>query len=57
MGIDELKAEGLAIVDDAIQILKESGSTDGSNVTEEQYNRIRDRLQDLEPHRRCARRD
>lgn len=43
------KIEGLAVVEDAVQILKESGSIDGSNLTEEQYNRIRERLQDLEP--------
>ena len=49
LGIDDLKAEGLAVVEDAVQILKESGSVDGSNLTEEQYNRMRERLQDLVP--------
>ena len=49
LSVDELKSEGLAVVEDAVQILKESGSIDGSNLTEEQYNRIRERLQDLEP--------
>ena len=49
LGIDDLKAEGLAVVEDAVQILKESGSVDGSNLTEEQYNRMREKLQDLEP--------
>ena len=49
LSVEDLKAKGLAVVEDAVQILKESGSIDGSNLTEEQYNRMREKLQDLEP--------
>ena len=49
LSVEDLKAKGLAIVEDAVQILKESGSIDGTNLTEEQYNRMREKLQDLEP--------
>lgn len=49
LSVEDLKAKGLAVVEDAVQILKESGSIDGTNLTEEQYNRMREKLQDLEP--------
>ena len=49
MDMKSLKAEALVIVEDSVQILKESGSADGSKITERQYNRMRERLRDFEP--------